>query len=112
MVREQGNKAGGPWDCYDAEDFFGWEADRVIAVTGGDYIMELMTRARTRLCVVLVERPFHPGIYSHVKEYFQQAADQGLVSMGQLSADVIGINQGEDQVNDELLCCNSTCCTS
>ena len=44
----------------DAEDFFGWEADRVIAVTGGDYIMELMTRARTRLCGVLVERPFHP----------------------------------------------------
>ena len=84
MVREEGNKAGGPWDCYEAEDFFGWEAERVIAVTGGDYIMELMTRARTHLCVILVKRPSYPDIYSDVKEYFQQAADHKLVSMVEL----------------------------
>ena len=48
------------------------------------HIMEVMTRARTHLCVILVKRPSYPDIYSDVKEYFQQAADHKLVSMVEL----------------------------
>ena len=35
---------GGPWDCCHADRFFGWEAERVVAVTSGERIMELITR--------------------------------------------------------------------
>ena len=28
MVKKE---AGGPWDCYQAYNFFGWEAERVVA---------------------------------------------------------------------------------
>ena len=34
MVKKQGKMAGGPWDCYSARDFYGWEAERVVVVTG------------------------------------------------------------------------------
>ena len=38
---------GGPWECYYANNFYGWEADRVVAVTTGCNILEVVTRAKT-----------------------------------------------------------------
>ena len=38
----------GTWECYDGFDFYGWEAEKVIVVTNGKWIMELITRARTK----------------------------------------------------------------
>ena len=35
MVKNQGKEEGGPWDCYSADNFYGWEAERVVAVTSG-----------------------------------------------------------------------------
>ena len=38
--------------------------------------MEMITRAKTLLAVIIVDRY---GDYVKTKEYFQQAADQGLI---------------------------------
>ena len=48
MVREQSKEGDGAWECYDAKDFYGWETDRVVVVTEGTNIMELISRARTK----------------------------------------------------------------
>ena len=81
MVSDQGKEAGGPWECYDARNFFGWEADRVVAVTYGAKIMEMITRAKTMLAVIIVDGHgySHSHSYAKSKEYFQEAADQGLI---------------------------------
>ena len=76
LVKKQGKEAGGPWECYRARDFFGWEADRVVAVTYGGNIMEMITRAKTLLAVIIVD---DDDDYAKTQEYFQQAADQGLI---------------------------------
>ena len=55
MVKNQGKEEGGPWDCYHAYNFYGWEAERVVAVTTGHPIMKKITRARTHLAVILVD---------------------------------------------------------
>ena len=78
IVKKQGKEAGGPWDCYSAWDYTGWEADKVVAVSDGSGkdILELITRARTYLCMVLV--------VSHetkIKKYFRQAAEDGLIEI-------------------------------
>ena len=54
MVKNQGKEQGGPWDCYDALNFDGWEAEKVVAVTTGFNLMERITRARTHLAYILV----------------------------------------------------------
>ena len=71
--------AGAHWDCYYALNFYGWEDQRVVIVTpGGSGLMERITRAKTKLFIVLVD----PGYgYSETKGYFQQAAKEGLVEM-------------------------------
>ena len=72
-------EAGGPWDCYHARKYYGWEAERVVAVTGGDNIMELITRARTQLYVVHVATCPRSHVGGHgtnhavTKKYLQQA---------------------------------------
>ena len=83
MVDEQRKESGGPWHCYNTYNFYGWEDERVVAVTDGMSIMELITRAKTHLSVILVEG----SRYAKLKESFQQAADLGLVEMAQLSAE-------------------------
>ena len=93
MVKEQGKAAGGPWDCYDALDYFGWEDERVVAVTNGFNIMELITRARTHLSVIIVGEGF---LFAKTKEYFRQAAGLGLVEQVQLGEDSLEIIQGND----------------
>ena len=89
-VEEHLNRAGGSWDCHEARNFFGWEAENVVAVISGGYTLEQITRARTRLFVVLVEGTG----YAETKEYFKKAGDNGLVLM-------INVNQSD--------CCASKC---
>ena len=46
ICESHGKEKGGPWECYNAGNFFGWEAERVVAVTtGGVDILEGATRA-------------------------------------------------------------------
>ena len=56
-----------------------------MAVTSGTRIMEVITRARTHLSVILVDG----DAFAETKEYFQQAADLGLVQKVQLSAGLL-----------------------
>ena len=79
VVEEQGREQGGPWNCYDACDFYGWEDSRVVAVTEGVNIMEEVTRARTSLCIIMVDDG--ESYYTDTMKDFQQAADQGLVTI-------------------------------
>ena len=71
--------AGAHWDCYDAMNFYGWEDQRVVIATGGLRLMELITRAKTKLYILLEDDVY--GGYSETKGYFQQAAEEGLVEM-------------------------------
>ena len=73
-----------PWDCYYVDNFYGWEAEKVVVVTTGSSIMELITRARTCLSVLLVE---NGSDYTKIKDSFHQAADLGLVEVVQLTSD-------------------------
>ena len=82
MAKEQGKEAGGPWNCYFAGSFYGWEADRVVAVTSGGNLMEMITRAKTLLAVIFVGGGYND---KETKEYFQQAAEQGLIDIVSLS---------------------------
>ena len=79
MVKDQGKDDGGPWACYYGYNFFGWEAERVVAVTYGWETMEMFTRARTHLAVILVKCAENRDHYIQTKEHFQQEASQGLV---------------------------------
>ena len=84
MVKDQGKEAGGPWDCYYGRNFYGWEAERVVVVTSGFYIMEPITRARTHLAVILVDD--HRRDYTKTKNLFLQATNEGLVDILHLGA--------------------------
>ena len=68
-------------------------AERVVVVTSGVNIMELITRARTRLSVILVGEEY--GEYAVVKKYFQQATDLDLVEVVQLNV------SGDDKAHNE-----------
>merc|ERR1719510_2060093 len=51
-----GKEKGRSWDCLDAWNFYGWEADTVVAVTGGGLdTLEMVTRVKTQMIVILVE---------------------------------------------------------
>ena len=74
MVKELGQEAGGPWECYKSSRYYGWEAERVVVVThGGGSIMEMITRAKTHLTAIIVE-----GYYAGTRGFFLRAAEQGL----------------------------------
>ena len=81
MVKNQGKEAGGPWDCYQARDFYGWEAERVAAVTTGGHVLEMITRARTHLAVILLVDNHYD-----TREHFLQAESKGLIDIVHLSA--------------------------
>ena len=118
MVEEQGKKTGGPWDCYRAGIFFGWEDERVVVVTTGIDIMELITRARTHLYVIIVERANNRSDdYAKTKKHFKHAAYLGLIEEVQLGGEAVEISQqvddeGEEENGDEKISCMSGCCTS
>ena len=40
IVEKHAMRAGGSWDCHEARNFFGWEADNVVAVISGGYTLE------------------------------------------------------------------------
>ena len=80
-VKRQVKDMGRPWDCFDAHEFFGSEADRVVAVINGCYMMEMITRARIRLAVILATN----DVNSNIRKHFQEAASLGLVDIVQLS---------------------------
>ena len=82
-----GREAAGSSKCYNACGFYGWEAERVVAVTsGGSRLLEMITRARIHLAVVLVDCGLDDS-YEKAVEQFQQAVDEGLVEFVNLSKD-------------------------
>ena len=86
IVKEQGKEEGGLWDCYHANYFYGWEAERVLAVSrGGFNIMELITRARTHLALIL-DVDVGVDVYAETKNHFQQAGSKGLADIVHLNA--------------------------
>ena len=52
----------------------------MVVVTDGSHMMELLTRAQTRIAIVLVKGQ-EDALYAKQKEYFQQASDQGLIDI-------------------------------
>jgi len=75
MLKKQHAEDGKQWECYHSDNFFGWEAERVVAVTDGTNIMEMITRAQLSLCVILADS-------SEAKiDNFRQAAQEGLIEM-------------------------------
>ena len=77
-VNKYGKEQGGSWECYRAGDFYGWEADKVVAVTSGYSNMELITRAKTKLIFILIRNDGYKNRYSATQEHFQQAVALGL----------------------------------
>ena len=72
-------EAGGSWECYHADNFYGWEADRVLAIISSlstMKIVEILSRAKTHLAVIYVK--LHPKSIN-VAKIFRQAADAGLI---------------------------------
>ena len=94
-VKEKGKEAGGPWECHEARNYFGWESDSVVAVTSGAYTMEQITRAKSRLFVIIVEG----GGYASTKEYFKQAKNEGLVD----EVDLGKLKGGDNDQDIELV---------
>ena len=63
--------------------FHGWEADRVLAINQGNpnTIMEVITRARTHLCVILYGSDSGGSVSRTVRKYFEMAAEEGLIEL-------------------------------
>ena len=84
ICKSYGKEKEGPWECYDASIFFGWEAERVVAVTTGGYnLLEMTTRAMTELILILVEpeKEKHKKSYQRFQVAIKAAADEGLVDI-------------------------------
>ena len=87
-IKKQGKQSGGSWDTFISSNFYGWEAERVIAMTWGQHLMELITRAKSHLAVVLFDVDTKDlagnscdyfGHYAKTQKYLHLAAEQGLV---------------------------------
>ena len=79
---QTGGEEGSQWKCYNADNFYGWEADKVVAVSTGLSILEIITRARTHLYVVMVDSKLEQTRlrYNWVcTRGFQKAVQEGLV---------------------------------
>jgi len=84
ICKSYGKEKGGPWECYDAGDFFGWEAERVVVVTnGGLGILELATRAKKELILILAEPEGEllKRVYQKIQVVIKTTADEGLVDL-------------------------------
>ena len=84
ICKSNGKEKGGAWECYHAWNFFGWESNKVVAViTGVGTTLELVTRAKTQLILILVEpeREARKHFYADYQKHFQAAADKGLVEL-------------------------------
>ena len=97
-------------------------------MTDGRRIMELITRARTHLSVLLVGSDFAKDqVYAKTKKHFQEAAELGLVEMVQLGAEAV-VEVSDDEADLDLdeeetvehvqdksekkISCMAGCCTS
>ena len=82
ICRAMSKKEGGPWECYNTRDCTGWEADKVVVVTGGERrVLEMVTRAKTHLILILVKG--RTGKFYEVwQKDLEKAADSGLVDLG------------------------------
>ena len=67
----------GPFACFHADSYFGWEAENVVVVTKGFNINELITRARNKLVVILAGDGAR--IYEHSRRIIDIAVGEGLV---------------------------------
>jgi len=84
ICESHGKEKGGPWECYDAFNFYGWEAERVVVVTTGNInIPEMATRAKTELILILAEpeEEFLKEDYQEFQEEIKAAEDEGLVDL-------------------------------
>ena len=91
ICKSHWKEKGGPWECYKAHNFFGWEAERVVAVTtGGYYMLKEATRAKTELILIIAAE-------GRFKEIIMAAANEGLVDVED--------NQIEDKPSC-VLCCS------
>ena len=84
ICKSHGKEKGGPWECYKATNFFGWEAERVVAVTRGGYnILEMATRAKRELILILAEPEEEKYKKLHQMSYvvIKAAEDEGLVDL-------------------------------
>ena len=83
------------WEYNSPHTYYGWEADNVILLTTYDYNMEMITRARQRLLVIVVQS-IGNNFYKASKEgfiaYFYKAAKQGLIEVFDFSS----INSGNN----------------
>ena len=88
---QSGGKEGSQWKCYNADNFYGWEADNIVAVSTGSSILEMITRARNRLCVVMVDSKLESRGLGYNEVYtrgFQKAVQEGLVQPINLESNV------------------------
>ena len=84
ICESHGREKGGPWECYDAANFYGWEAEKVVAVTTGWNILEKATRAKTELILIteLTGRRRRQSVYyKNIQEKIEAASDVGLVDV-------------------------------
>ena len=71
-IREMVQQFGGFWQsCYHVNDSF-LEGEQVVAITTGANAMELITKAHTWLCVILVEEEEY--LFTQTKKQFQKLA--------------------------------------
>ena len=88
ICRAMSKDKGGPWECYKSVDCTGWEADRVVVVTcGGTSVLEMMTRAKTHLNLILAKPKRENAIkyYEVWQNNLAEAADEGLVERGSIN---------------------------
>ena len=82
ICRAMTKKEGGHWESYNPRDCTGWEADKVVAVTSGDRrLLEMVTRAKTHLVLILVKGRMGK-FYEVWQKNLEKAADSGLVDLG------------------------------
>ena len=75
ICESHGKEKGGPWECYYVSNFYGWEAERVVAVALWEFdILEMATRAKRELILIIAKE-------GSIKENIKAAAEEGLVDL-------------------------------
>ena len=89
ICESHGKEKGGPWECYNAGNFFGWEAERVVAVTIGLNFLEMATRAKRELILILAEpeKEEYKEDYQDIQVMVKAAEGKGLVDLQVLESD-------------------------
>ena len=102
ICESHGKEKGGPWECYHVDNFFGWEAERVVAVTTGLNFLEMATRAKRELILILAEpeRRKLKKSYHEFQMVIKTAEEKGLVDLK-----VIEI---ENQIDKEVITSEKT----